>query len=145
MSQRESNSNAASRQLQGGNAVHQAVVLARSFGEAQRLRDDNIARLCIVIEELVTNLYEHGELTDDDNVDLSLAREPDGIRIIITDPGKPFDPRSATPKLDRPERGGGAGLDIIRSWARAIDYAVTSDGNRLELVLPHWRSPRVES
>lgn len=145
MSERESNSDRIKCRLQGGNAVHQAVGVARSFGEAQRLRDDNIARLCIVIEELVANLYEHGGLTDDDNVDLSLAREPDGIRIIIADPGTPFDLRTAVTKRDRPDRGGGAGLDIIRSWARVIDYAVTPDSNRLELVLPHWRSPRVKS
>jgi anti-sigma regulatory factor (Ser/Thr protein kinase) len=139
MSERESNSDRIKCRLRGGNAIHLAVGVARSYGEAQQLTDDNIARLCIVIEELVANLYDHGGLTEDDNVDLSLAREPDGIRIIISDPGKPFDPRSAVSKRDGPDRGGGAGLDIVRSWTRVVDYAVTPQGNRLELVLPHWR------
>jgi anti-sigma regulatory factor (Ser/Thr protein kinase) len=71
-----------------------------------------------------------------DKVELSLGREPDGIRIAIADPGKPFDPRSAPSKREPPERGGGVGIDIVQSWAQFVDYEVTPDGNRLELMLP---------
>lgn len=136
MSSGESNSNRMKCQLQGSKAVSQALGAARAFGEAQLLTEDTCARFCIVIEELVANLYEHGGLTNEDKVELSLGREPDGIRITIADPGKPFDPRSATPKPERPERGGGVGIDIVRSWTQFVDYAVTLEGNRLELVLP---------
>jgi anti-sigma regulatory factor (Ser/Thr protein kinase) len=136
MSKRESNSGKINCQLRGGNAVLQAVGVARAFGEAQSLTHDNCARLCIVIEELVANLYEHGGVKDGEKVELDLAREPKGIRVTIVDPGQPFDPRSAAPSRERPERGGGSGLDIIRSWARVVDYSATPEGNRLELLLP---------
>ena len=85
---------------------------------------------------MVTNLYDHGGLTEIDEVELSLRSERDGIRIVIADPGKPFDPRSAPTKRQRPERGGGVGIDIVRSWAQIVDYDVTPEGNRLELLLP---------
>ena len=136
MSPRESYSSRMRCQLQGIRAVTQASDAARAFGVAQQLADDDCARLCIVIEELVANLYEHGGLTDQHKIELILSREPGCIRTIIADPGKPFDPRSTTPKGERPERGGGVGIEIIRSWAQFIDYTVTLEGNRLELVLP---------
>jgi serine/threonine-protein kinase RsbW len=136
MSPRESYSGRMKCQLQGSRAVIDASDAARAFGQAQRLCEDVCARFCIVVEELVANLYEHGGLTSEDQVELDLGREPDGIRITIADPGKPFDPRSATPKRGRPDRGGGAGIDIVRSWAQFVDYTVTMEGNRLELMLP---------
>ncbi|MCF2514908.1 ATP-binding protein [Sphingomonas sp. G124] len=136
MNKRESNSGPVNCRLKGRNAVLQAVGAARAFGEAQSLTHDNCARLCIVIEELVANLYEHGGLTDEDRVELSMARAPEGTRVTIVDPGHPFDPRSAIPRGERPEGGGGAGLDIVRSWARICDYSATPEGNRLELLLP---------
>jgi len=136
MSRRESNSDRMNCLLQGSEAINKALSEVRAFGEAQQLSEDELARFCIIIEELIANLYDHGGLTEEDKVGLSLSREPDGIRIIIADPGKPFDPRSAAPRRERPERGGGAGIDIIRAWAQVVDYAVNRDGNRLELKLP---------
>jgi serine/threonine-protein kinase RsbW len=136
MSPRESKSDRMTCQLQGSKAIRQASNAARVFGEAQWLTKDELARLCIIIEELVANLYDHGGLTEIDKADLSLGSEPGGIRIIIADSGKPFDPRSAPTRRQRPERGGGVGIDIVRSWAQFVAYDVTAAGNRLELLLP---------
>ena len=117
----------------------EASEAARAFGKAQWLAEDELARLCIVIEELVANLYDHGGVTQEDEVELSLISDPEGIRVIIIDPGVPFDPWEMPQRADMPERGGGAGIDIVRAWAQFIDYGVTDQGNRLELLLPlHW-------
>jgi serine/threonine-protein kinase RsbW len=136
MSPRESYSVPMKCQLQGRGAVTEASGAARAFAEEQQLAEDDRARLCIAMEELVANLYEHGGLTNLDRIELSIGRVADGIRVVIVDPGKPFDPRSSSPKRERPDRGGGVGIDIVRSWVKFIDYRVTSQGNRLELVLP---------
>ena len=136
MTLRESYSGRMIRSLQGSEAVSEAAEAARLFGEGLRLAAGAQARLCLVVEELIANLYDHGGLTGQDQVELTLASEDDGIRLIIVDPGKPFDPRSVPPNYITPERGGGAGLNIVRSWARFIDYRVTPEGNRLELLLP---------
>jgi anti-sigma regulatory factor (Ser/Thr protein kinase) len=122
--------------LRGKTAVTDASLAARTFGEAQWLTEDECARLCIIIEELVANLFDHGALTDDHEVSLSLAAEPGGIRIVIVDPGAPFDPREAPTPRERPDRGGGAGIDIVRAWAQVVDYTPVPEGNRLELLLP---------
>lgn len=136
MSRSESNSNSATCVLSGRNAVGQAARAARLFGEAHQLTADECARVCVVIEELIANLHDHGGLTDRDKVELTFANEAAGVRIVIADRSNPFDPRSAPPRTRRPERGGGAGIDLVRAWAQFVDYSVTADGNRLELLLP---------
>lgn len=122
--------------VEGDGAVTLASDAARAFGEAQWLTEDETARLCIIIEELVANLYDHGGVGKDEDVTLSLASEEEGIRITLEDKGTPFDPRQLPAGSARPERGGGAGIDIVRAWALIIDYQVTEAGNRLELLLP---------
>lgn len=139
MGLRDSENDRISCRLKGAGAVSQASIAARVFGEAQWLSEDETARLCIVIEELLANLYDHGGVTGEDEVRLELESEPDGLRIVIVDPGKPFDPRQPLIRSDSPERGGGAGIDIVRAWAQLVSYEATPEGNRLELVLPILR------
>lgn len=141
MSPRESNPDQSSVRLRGDDAVVQAAEAARAFGQSQWLADDELARLCIVIEELVANLYDHGGLTAQDEVELTLACEPDGIRVAIVDPGTSFDPWSTPRRVEREERGGGAGIDIVRAWAQYVSYSPSPRSNRLEFLLPvHWDS-----
>jgi serine/threonine-protein kinase RsbW len=136
MSPRESYSDGMTCQLGGHDVVSQASQAAREFAETQGLSSDDSARICVVIEELIANLIDHGGLTEQDTVELSLGNEAEGIRVVIADHGKPFDPWSAPPNHEQPERGGGVGIEIVRAWAIFIDYAVTAEGNRLELLLP---------
>jgi anti-sigma regulatory factor (Ser/Thr protein kinase) len=100
------------------------------------LNDDELARLCIVIEELVANLFDHGGLSDDDIVELNLLADPDGIHVSIFDRGVPFDPWSALPAAERLERGGGAGIEIVRAWVQFVEYKATDEGNLLQFRLP---------
>lgn len=113
----------------------EAIKAARAFGGSCRLAEEDLARLCIIVEELVANLYDHGGLTDRDEVELSLVAEQAQIRVTIVDCGMPFDPRMA-PSFVQPERGGGAGLALVRAWAESMSYEVTGAGNRLELLMP---------
>ena len=122
--------------LAGGGAISQAAEAARAFGLAQQLAGVALARLCILVEELVANLYDHGGVGEDDEVGLAMARDSAGIRISITDPGLPFDPWSAALPAESDERGGGAGLSLIQAWAQQISYRSSGETNHLELLLP---------
>ena len=135
MASSESGKDLITHRLSGPEAVRQASLAARAFGEEQWLTEDELARLSVVVEELLANLYDHGGVTQDEAVELTLASEPGAIRITILDPGMPFDPRAA-PRKEQPERGGGAGIEIVRAWAEFVDYQATPQGNRLELILP---------
>ena len=119
----------------GEDAVHEATVAARSFATDAALAGDDAARLCIVVEELVTNLYEHGGVTGGDRVGLTLAREAGGIMIVLTDPGSFFDPRT-TGDGAVPDRGGGAGVNLARAWTTILAYGSIGGVNELRLLLP---------
>jgi serine/threonine-protein kinase RsbW len=136
MSPREPNPDRMSCLLQGSDAIGKAIAAARAFGEAFGLTGSQLARLCIVIEELVANLCDHGGLTGVDEVELTFVGEPHHVRVTLVDRAQPFDPRLAPPGEQHPERGGGVGVDIVRAWAQIIGYEVTAEGNRLELLLP---------
>ena len=132
---RESNPDQLFCRFRGRDAISEATDAARAFGKSHWLADDELARLCIVVEELVANLYDHGGLSAQDEIELALACNSDGIHLSIFDPGAPFDPWAAAPRAHRPNRGGGAGIDLVRAWAKLISYRSSSDGNRLDILL----------
>lgn len=117
----------------GPESVHRAVALAQAYGAEHRLDADLGAKLAILVEEIVTNVYEHGAANAGW---LALAPDPAGICILLADNGQPFDPRSIE-DIDMPnlERGGGAGLAMIRAWAEIADYRCEDGFNLIELVL----------
>lgn len=100
------------------------------------MTETEASRLAIVVEELVTNLYDHGGLNDDAVFTIEFSLTTSDLGLVLVDPGKPFDPLSA--KFDRPvpPRGGGAGLNLVREWASQMDYESTAGSNRLRLRLP---------
>ena len=112
-------------------------MLARTFAEDQGLSSIAAARLAIVIEELVTNVVEHGGVAADGPVDLALLAETGSVRIIFVDRGLSFDPRLApVAARDLEGRGGGAGIDLIKAWTSIVDYRTVEGLNRLELLFP---------
>lgn len=110
--------------------------MTRAFVEQAGLDRDAAERLAIIVEEWIANLIDHGATPAGSRIGLRLVRRPDAIRITITDAGVAFDPRTATfdgPDLDR---GGGAGLELLRAWSRVIAYGRRAGRNRLVLEMP---------
>ncbi len=123
-------------QISGATPVTNALAAVRDFALANGVEGQDLSRLCVIVEELIANLYEHGGVGPEEIVELSLAPESDGVRIIVTDPGRPFDPRLAKSGKRRPSRGGGAGIDIVRQWVSQIDYEFEDGRNCLQLLVP---------
>ncbi len=136
MGSRDSNHGTRLVRIAGATPVTDAANVARDFAVANEISGSDLSRLCVIIEELFANLYEHGGVTHDELVEMSLSTGADGVRIIVVDPGRPFDPRDAKSSKRRSERGGGAGIDIVRSWASHVDYRTSEGRNRLELLFP---------
>lgn len=121
----------------GPDAVAEAIDLARRFVARAPCGADAEAKLCILIEELVANIVEHGAPPPDSAIMLAIDAIGAEIGITISDAGQAFDPRLAEDTADLPpERGGGAGLALLRHWASVIDYARVDGRNELRLVLP---------
>lgn len=117
-------------------AVGAACDAARAFAADAGLGDDTGARLCIIVEELIINLVEHAGLAAPDQLSLELCWDGHAVTVVLTDPGPPFDPRVAPPPGDLPpERGGGAGLAMVQTWAHIESYVRYGGINRLTLRL----------
>ena len=141
MKPRESNPARLRLTLSGAAAIHQAVQAAREFAERAELDKVQASRLAIIVEELVANLYDHGGLEREASFTIELGLTAKDLNLVLTDCGMPFDASSA--KLDRalPERGGGAGLKLVRAWATETAYGTENGVNRLELRLPRQPNP----
>ena len=124
--------------------VAAAIAASRDFAERAGLGREDRVRLCIILEELVTNLFEHGEMPDGAAAELVLTGEADAVHILLSDPARPFDPRTAPEDGPPKERGGGAGIRIVRQWARIVSYETEEGRNRLELRLPLKRPLKPE-
>ena len=109
---------------------------ARKFAESAGVAAETASRLAIVVEELITNLFDHGNLGRADQVTLEIEKNGGDLELVLSDPGPAFDPRSLPIDRAVPSRGGGAGLDLVRTWATTLDYCSQDGINRLALRLP---------
>ncbi|WP_294120605.1 ATP-binding protein [Sphingomonas sp.] len=135
MPSRESQTDRQRINVAGPTALGDAIAWTRRYAADQALAEHDQARLCIIVEELVTNLCEHGVCEGDREIGIELARDGSCLGLAIEDNGRPFDPRTAPHSADIPTRGGGAGLNLVRSWAEIVEYESGNGRNRLELRL----------
>ena len=117
-------------------AVHDATAAAREFSATAALDEGEVSRLAIVVEELLTNLYDHGGLSGQDVFEIELSATEAEISLVLIDPGMAFDPRLSPGDDASPSRGGGAGQKLVRAWASRIGYETTDSRNRLSVLLP---------
>jgi anti-sigma regulatory factor (Ser/Thr protein kinase) len=132
----ESNLERSCLSLRGPSAVAGAIAAARAFGERAGFADAQLARLAILVEELVINLYDHGELGLDGVLDLEMASVGRDVKLILIAPGREFDPRAKRSRVGNHSQGAGAGLKLVSAWSSRIDHRYVEGRNRLELLVP---------
>ena len=116
--------------------VSHALDLLEGFLDGQAVDDDIRARLAIIVEELVANIVEHSGSPGDQPISLILERSGAEIMITLNDSGIAFDPCGHVPRGEPlPERGGGAGLALVQSWARSMSHSRADGRNTLTLVI----------
>jgi len=134
----ESNPGELSICVGGSHAVGDAVEAARAFGLARKLARPELARLCIVVEELAANLYDHGGVTEEDELHLRFADDARGILVSIVAPGELFDPWSTLPASEN-RGGGGAGVNLIRAWSELVGCSPSNGAHSLQILVPLTR------
>ena len=119
-------------------ATAKALELVREFVARANCGADAEARLAIIVEELVTNIVEHGSPSPESEIAIELAAIGADIGLTLSDAGTFFDIRDAvTPAEIPPERGGGAGIALLLSWATVIGHDAADGRNVLRLVIPN--------
>jgi anti-sigma regulatory factor (Ser/Thr protein kinase) len=117
----------------GAGTVAGAIGFARRFAAAAALSAESADRLAVIVEEWVANIVEHGRAPAGSRIVLRLERAAWGVRLSFSDAGLAFDLRAAKDQGPNPERGGGAGIALIRSWSDVEDYRRLKGRNRLVL------------
>jgi serine/threonine-protein kinase RsbW len=122
----------------GRNTTRKALELVRDFVARAHCGVDAEAKLSIIVEELVTNIVEHGAPPPDSEITIELSAMGADIGLILSDEGTYFDLRTAdAPAKLPPVRGGGAGIALVLSWSNVIDYARIDGRNVLTLIIPN--------
>lgn len=119
-------------------ATAKALELVADFVQRSNCGADAEARVAIIVEELVANIVEHGCPPPDSDIAIELAALGADIGLTLSDAGSFFDIRRAVaPAEIPPERGGGAGIALVLSWANVIGYEAEDGRNVLRLVIPN--------
>jgi anti-sigma regulatory factor (Ser/Thr protein kinase) len=117
----------------GARTVARAIAFTRAFARAAALPLESADRLVVIVEEWVANIVEHGRAPAGSLVVLRLERVGGRVRLGFSDAGVAFDLRSAEDTGPNLERGGGAGIALIRSWSEVESYERRAGRNRLVL------------
>jgi anti-sigma regulatory factor (Ser/Thr protein kinase) len=115
--------------------VLRAVRAVRAFAAGCALAERHADRLAVVVEEWVSNVAEHGAPPRASRVTIRLECAGAQVRLTLSDAGCAFDPRGAGFEGPNVERGGGAGLELVRAWAEIADYRRTRARNRVVLLV----------
>jgi carbonic anhydrase len=103
---------------------------------ANRIGADDAGRLAIVLEELFLNVTTYGGAPPP-SVELTFARAPLALELILEDDGVPFDPTAEElPNLsdDADDRTvGGLGIHIVMELMDEVSYERAGDRNRVTL------------
>jgi len=125
------------------NEMAESVRLVRfvdAFAAKHGMPADEVARLQVILEELLTNVVKYGYsgALGQGSIAVALVLEGDRLTIEFDDDGRAFDPLThQAPDLQLPteERPiGGLGLHLLRSLTDEAQYRRDGNRNHLSLV-----------
>jgi serine/threonine-protein kinase RsbW len=96
-----------------------------------------LAELNLVLDELITNTFEHGKCKKEHPIDITLTKTGLKLTIQIIDSGLPFDPtlcKLPDPSLPLEQRKcGGLGIFLVRQFSDCWNYTRSNNLNILTL------------
>lgn len=101
------------------------------------LTSKTILELNLILDELVSNIVEHGDSEQESSIDIRLIKKNALITLVVTDDGPPFDP-TITPTVDitvplEERKCGGLGIHLIRKFSNSCNYKRVKNQNVLTL------------
>lgn len=119
----------------GPHHLRDAMAAVGNFADQCGLPQKSGVRLAVIVEELVSNLCEHGNLSESQELELALNLADNVLTMELTDPCPPFDPRTHEFHGPDMDRGGGVGLGLVREWANIDGYYSNGGKNRLVIAM----------
>lgn len=115
--------------------VIRAARASRAFAARCELAERHADRLALVLEEWLGNVVEHGGAAPGSRIVIRLDRPDSRVRLVVSDAGVAFDPRTGRFQGPNLRRGGGVGLELVRGWAEILDYRRSRARNRVVLAV----------
>lgn len=113
--------------------LHQIILFVRAELVAiSRFNESQIQKIELAVEEVIVNIIEHSQMSQDDFIEVN-CRESiagQGIEIVIRDSGIPYDPTSPQQQKNESE---GCGLRLLFTIMDRVSYR--RDGFYNELTL----------
>jgi serine/threonine-protein kinase RsbW len=122
-----------------GEAMGQIRAFVERFGGAHGVGGEDLARVLIAVEELVTNIVRYGYAppAQPGSAAITLRLADDRFVVEIVDDGGEFDPFAAPePDLDAPieeRRVGGLGLHLVKALMDRTRYRRVGAHNVVEI------------
>lgn len=110
-----------------------------AFGAEQRWPADLLFHVQLVLDELATNVIDHGYGASGHDFQIMVESKPEAVRIEVVDEARPFDPLEDAPQpgtdasLEEREVGG-LGVHITKQLMDEMEYRRENGKNRLTLV-----------
>ena len=106
------------------------------FGRAQGLPDDLRRRVLVALDEILTNISQHGGSADH-LILVDCTVSGDRLTVTVEDPGSPFNPLHAPPAdttspLEQ-RKAGGLGIELVRRLFESVQYEHADSRNRLTI------------
>ena len=115
-----------------------SIAEIEAFGESNGIPDQQIFRVNLAVDELVTNyvLYSVHKVSQP-RMELTLQVGDGKLTVTVVDTGPPFNPLEApepdlSDDLDKRQIGG-LGLHLVRSYCDRMRHQVVGEGNRVTL------------
>ena len=119
-------------------AVARVTGWVQRFCNRHRLSRAVTDVVCLSLEEVVSNIVEHGYERQAGRFSIELHCDDRALSAMIEDQGKPFDPMQAVIPHDdgtlASRREGGFGLRLVRGLMDDVVYQRAGAMNRLKLV-----------
>jgi anti-sigma regulatory factor (Ser/Thr protein kinase) len=119
--------------------VEEACEFVSNVARLSGMTDEAVHRCYLAIEEICTNIIEHGYHFegDQESIDVICEQHPNHLAITIVDDSSPFnplaqpDPDPAAPLADR--KHGGWGIYFVKKYMDNINYRYDRKRNRLTI------------
>jgi len=126
--------------LQIKNSCSELVTLHTSLAKLEdrwSLCGKTIRELNLILDELITNIVEHGNCDKGSMIGIRLIKGENEITLVVTDDGPEFDPTvTPAPDISLPleeRKCGGLGIHLIRKFSDSCTYKRINNRNVLTL------------
>ena len=120
--------------------IRRAVLFVATVVQRMEMDDDGAHQVQIAVEEIITNIIEHGYAARTQSAAIDIAVERDGQQVVITitDDAPLFNPLLNTepdPQTPLEERTkGGWGVYFVKQYVDAIHYQAVLNRNQITLI-----------